>query len=75
MNKERLNASGCRDDTAYEAIKNVSRKTSVQRCDYTKRDYEADKFVSVVKAICEAYGFRLIDRIRFEDPKTGRKYL
>ena len=26
MNKEKLNASGCRDETAYEAMKNIRRE-------------------------------------------------
>lgn len=75
MDKERLNASGCRDDTAYEAIKKASHKVSVSRYNYTKRDEEADEMVQMLKRIIRLYGFNLTERIRFEDPKTGRKYV
>lgn len=75
MDKERLNASGCRDDTAYEAIKKASAKVSVSRYNYTKRDEEADEMIHMLKRIIRLYGFHLTERIRFEDPKTGRKYI
>ncbi len=75
MDKNRLNGSGCRDYTAYEAIKKVSHKTSTLRYNYSRRDEEADEMLRILKRIIRLYGFHLTDRIRFEDPQTGKKYL
>ena len=75
MDKSRLNGSGYRDDTAYNAMKNMSHKPAVLRYNYSKRDEEADEMLHMVKRIIKLYGFHLIDRIRFEDLKTGKKYV
>lgn len=74
MDKDRLNGSGCRDDTAFLAMKNVSHKVSVLRYNHTERDEEAEEMIHMLKRIIRLYGFRLTERIRFEDPDTGKKY-
>ena len=47
----------------------------VFRSDWTRRDNEADMFVKMVKRLAKGFNFKLCDRIRFEDPETGKKYL
>lgn len=32
-------------------------------------------FVKMVKRLAKGFNFKLCDRIRFEDPETGKKYL
>lgn len=46
-----------------------------RRSDWTRRDNEADMFVKMVKRLAKGFNFKLCDRIRFEDPETGKKYL
>lgn len=72
MDKDRLNGSGCKDPVAYEAIQHVTR---VSRSDRTKRDEAADELVRTIKTMVHLAGFELVDRIRFKDPKNGKKYL
>lgn len=36
---------------------------------------DADLFVKMVKKLAKGFNFKLCDRIRFEDPETGKKYL
>lgn len=72
MDREKLNGSGCRDPVAYEAIQNVTR---VSRADRTKRDEAADELVKAIKMMVRLAGFELVDRIKFKDPKNGKKYL
>ena len=70
------NASGCKDKTAHDAICSASKpQTQVFRSDWTRRDNEADMFVKMVKRLAKGFNFKLCDRIRFEDPETGKKYL
>lgn len=59
-NEEKYNASGCKDLTAYHAIKNV---------DAEARYY---KLLGVIFAICELSGFHLEGRIVLKDKKTGK---
>lgn len=72
MNKDKLNGSGCADLVAYEAIQHVTR---VSRADRTKRDEDADELIKTVKSIISLAGFELVDRIRFKDLQSGKKYL
>ena len=48
---------------------------SLMRSDWTHRDNDADMFVKMVKRLAKGFNFKLCDRIRFEDPETGKKYL
>lgn len=67
------NASGCKDKTAHDAICSASKpQTQVFRSDWTRRDNEADMFVKMVKRLAKGFNFKLCDRIRFEDPETGK---
>lgn len=76
MDKTLYNASGCMDKTAHDAICAADRqRTSVLRSDRTKRDEDADLFVKMVKRLARGFGFKLCDRIRFEDLETGKRYL
>ena len=76
MDRTLYNASGCKDKTAHDAICSASKpQTQVFRSDWTRRDNEADMFVKMVKRLAKGFNFKLCDRIRFEDPETGKKYL
>ncbi len=48
---------------------------NLDESDWTRRDNEADMFVKMVKRLAKGFNFKLCDRIRFEDPETGKKYL
>lgn len=75
MDRTLYNASGCKDKTAHDAICSASKpQTQVFRSDWTRRDNEADMFVKMVKRLAKGFNFKLCDRIRFEDPETGKKY-
>lgn len=76
MDKSLYNASGCKDRTAHDAICAADRtRTLVYRVSRTKKDEEAELFVKMVKRLAKGFGFKLCDRIKFEDPETGKKYL
>lgn len=47
----------------------------VYRASRTKKDEEAELFVKMVKRLARGFGFKLCDRIKFEDPETGKKYV
>lgn len=72
MDKNLLNGSGCVDYTAHEAINNVEKDSKIKT---NSRDEAAEVLVRSIKNLMWLSGFRLIDRIRFEDPKSGKKYL
>lgn len=73
MDKSLYNASGCKDRTAHDAICAADRtRTLVYRA---KKDEEAELFVKMVKRLAKGFGFKLCDRIKFEDPETGKKYV
>ena len=50
-------------------------RTLVYRASRTKKDEEAELFVKMVKRLAKGFGFKLCDRIKFEDPETGKKYV
>lgn len=64
MSKEnpKFNASGCKDLTAYEAIRNID------------RDEDARKLIKTILYIVKLAGFRIDGRIILEDKRTGRKW-
>ena len=67
MNKPWLNGSGCRDFTAYEAIKNV-------QVEEQEVDRAARLVVNTVKNVLELAGFELIGRIQIKHKKSGRVF-
>lgn len=56
-----LNASGCPDPTAYEAIKNIERE-----------DENFHKLLHMIFDICELSGFRIEGRIVLVDKTSGK---
>ena len=76
MDKSLYNASGCKDRTAHDAICAADRtRTLVYRASRSKKDEDAELFVKMVKRLARGFGFKLCDRIKFEDPETGKKYV
>lgn len=75
MNRERYNPRGCKDDTAYEAVNHTMQEAKTYMRNRFKRQEDAEEFVHAVKKMAEGYGFRLVDRIRFQDKETGWKYV
>lgn len=45
------------------------------RASRSKKDEDAELFVKMVKRLARGFGFKLCDRIKFEDPETGKKYV
>lgn len=68
--KTLFNGSGCVDHTAHKAMNNVTREERKAAA----RDEAAEVLVKSIKNMIWLSGFRLIDRIRFEDPQSGKKY-
>ena len=60
MKNPKLNASGCKDLTAYKAIENVESEKRLK------------SLLAEIFRLCEIYGFHLEDRIVLKDKKTGR---
>ena len=59
----KLNASGCPDPTAYQAIKNIDRE-----------DENFHKLLHTIFNICELSGFRIEGRIVLVDEATEKVY-
>lgn len=66
-NNPKVNGSGCKDLTAYEAIKNISKKDHEQ-------DKKVNDLIKVLKLIIDFWDFDLIGRISIVDRKTGKEY-
>jgi len=60
MKNEKFNASGCKDLTSYQALKNV------------EREGQFKKLLSTIFYICELAGFEVEGRIVLRDKKTGK---
>ncbi len=60
INPEKLNGSGCKDLTAYEAIRNV------------ESEERFNKLLKTIFSICELAGFHVEGRIVLKDKKTGK---
>lgn len=58
------------DHTAHDAVNNVTREQRKAAA----RDEAADVLIKSIKNMIWLAGFRLTDRIRFEDPQSGKKY-
>ena len=57
------NNSGCKDPTAFEGSKQI-----------TKEERELKKLVKAIYAMAEAMGYRVTNRIEFVHIKTERKF-
>lgn len=64
MDKRKLNASGCKDMTAFKALENVTREE--------KERARLDKLLATIFYICDLAGFHVEGRITFKDKKTGK---
>jgi hypothetical protein len=60
MRNPKLNASGCKDLTAYKAIENVESERRFKR------------LLAQIFRLCSLYGFHLEERIVLKDKKTGK---
>lgn len=60
MDNPKFNASGCKDTTAYEAIKNI------------ESEKRFNKLLAKIFRLCELYGFHLEGRVVLRDKKTGK---
>lgn len=56
MDKEKLNASGCRDETAYEAMRNIRRE-------------ERKKLIADITELAARRGYEITSNIRLEEIK------
>jgi hypothetical protein len=70
-----LNASGCSDRTAHDAINNVEREKRLKEKPTKEREEAAETLIKTLKNMIWLSGFKLSERIKLEDPKTGKKYL
>lgn len=64
---DKYNASGCRDNTAYEAINSIIKNER----DVDKRAYDT---IKIIKLILKFGNFDLLDRIAIKDKETGKEY-
>lgn len=60
MNKDKINGSGCKDFTAYEALRNV------------EREEQFKKLLATIFYITNLAGFSIEGRITFKDKRTGK---
>lgn len=60
MNKDKINGSGCKDFTAYEALKNIEREEQLK------------KLLATIFYITNLAGFTIEGRITFKDKRTGK---
>lgn len=63
----KFNQSGCKDLTAYEAIKNVTNEQE-------ERDKRVHNFIKCLKVIIDVSGFQLLNRIAIKDKTSGKEY-
>lgn len=54
QDNDRRNSSGCTDETAYEAVKNVRRE-------------ERRRLIAELKALANKHGYRIVSTIRLKD--------
>lgn len=63
------NGSGCKDPTAYKAIKNVDKEST-----HDKIDDILNPLIKAARAMFEAAGFEIIGRISLKNKITGKEY-
>lgn len=66
MENPKLNASGCKDLTAYEAIKSVTAEE--------KAEERFKKLLSTLFYICDIAGFHIEGRLVLKDKRTGKVF-
>jgi hypothetical protein len=62
-----FNSSGCKDPTAYEALKPIIKEES-------ELEKKAHDVMKVIKFIIGLAGFELIQRIQIKDKRTGKEF-
>lgn len=62
-----FNASGCKDPTAYEAVKHISK----EQHDMNTRVHNV---ITTIKNIVEWAGFEIVGRIHIRDKRTGKEF-
>lgn len=67
MPNDRYNSSGCRDNTAYNAINNITQEDR-------KLDKKAYGTIKLAKDLIRFCGFDLLERIAIVDKETGKEY-
>lgn len=67
MKNPKLNTSGCKDLTAFEAINNVTKEEK-------GNEKQVAELIKVVKYIVDISGFELINRIGIKNKKTKKEY-
>ena len=60
MGNPKLNGFGCKDLTAYDALRNI------------EREEQLNKLLKTIFYICELAGFHVEGRITLKDNKTGK---
>ncbi len=60
MKNPKLNGSGCKDLTAYQAIENIESERRLK------------KLLAEIFQLCDKAGFHLEERIVLRDKKTGK---
>lgn len=68
MNSEILNGSGCKDFTAYDAIKNIEREERLKQAEEERHK----TLLMMIFGICDLAGFHVENRIVLKDKKTGK---
>lgn len=63
----KFNTSGCKDMTAYEALKPLIKEE-------VELEKKVHNIVNVMKFILEWAGFELTERIKLKDKRTGREF-
>lgn len=66
----RYNAEGYPDETAQEALTAVLREARRQEA----ADLRSMRLIKALKAVVDAAGFDLIERVAIRDRETGREY-
>ena len=67
------NGSGCLDLTAYEAIKNVERRSKKLDMDLDE-GHKLNILLRSIKILCDRSGYSMIGRITLKNKKTGKIY-
>jgi Na+/serine symporter len=63
----KLNASGCKDPTAYAAVQKVSKEEKELLA-------KVSEVIKVLKVIIKFANFELVERIVLRDRKTGKEF-
>ena len=68
MDRDRMNGSGCIDNTAFEAVSHVTREEKL------RRDEAAHALIKEAKALIRSKDFDVIGRIAIRGRHTGKEY-